>query len=458
MKKIIFIFLIFICFKAISQENDIEINEYKFVVDSIFSNNIRDYRKIKIYLPENYQENEKYPVIYTLDAEWMFEPIVAQSKILVDFDVIPKTIIVGINHKKRNDDLGINWETGEFTVKSENFYSFLTRELLPKINKTYSTSGFVVLVGHSNSATFCENILTQKAQPFNGFVALSQNLFGNQLQEYIKFSNQSLTKPIFYFVASGKRDATPRLESGMKLDSLFQINSNPQIIPLHKLYDADHSGIVGQGLANGISHIFSEYKHYNDWDDKLIDSLLAKNISSLDFIKHYSQRMKAIYGINFKPNQNDLSLMQAITQNDTDVEAVQKFEIEHFGKSEEFYAIYAQIYEYVKSYEKALDYWNKNIEINKTKNINFFYFRRPLQLLCEKMNQPDRAIVFSNKWKKEIPYLSQEFNYWIAKIALENNIQKKVGLKAIKEYINNYEESSPIDIITAKGIEQNLEK
>ncbi len=60
----------------------------------------------------------------------------------------------------------------------------------------------------------------------------------------------------------------------MKLERLFDINQN--IWPRHTLYDADHIGIVAKGINNGISHIFLEYKHYNNWDDKLIDSLLAK--------------------------------------------------------------------------------------------------------------------------------------------------------------------------------------
>jgi predicted alpha/beta superfamily hydrolase len=122
----------------------------------------------------------------------MFEPTVSESKILMDFDVIPKSIIVGVFHKNRNEDLGINRNTGEFNKSSLSFYNFLNQELIPKINWTYSSSGFNTLVGHSNSATFCAKVLTQEEQPFKGFVALSQNLFGNQLQEYIDLTKRKL--------------------------------------------------------------------------------------------------------------------------------------------------------------------------------------------------------------------------------------------------------------------------
>ena len=226
MKNIISIFLLAFSLTIYSQNEKVEIQEYKYIVDSIYSTNIKDYRTVKVYLPTDYSEKQKYPIIFTLDGEWMFEPTVSESKILMDFDVIPKSIIVGVFHKNRNEDLGINWKTGEFEKNSMNFYNFLEQELIPKINSTYSSSGFNILVGHSNSATFSAKVLTQKGQPFKGFIALSQNLFGNQLQEYIKFTKETFNNIIFYFVASGKRDATPRIESGMKLDSLFKINQN----------------------------------------------------------------------------------------------------------------------------------------------------------------------------------------------------------------------------------------
>lgn len=458
MKNSILFLFFTISYSIISQENKTELLSYKFTVDSLYSTNIQDYRTVKIFLPNEYSKDVKYPVIYALDAQWMFEPTVAESKILMDFDVIPQSIIVGVFHKNRNDDLGIDWNTGAFNQNSLKFYNFLTQELLTKINSTYSTSGFNTLVGHSNSATFCENVITQQEHYFNGFVALSQNLFGNQLQEYIKLTNQSQSKPIFYFVASGKRDATSRLESGMKLDSLFKINKNSNIKSKHILYDADHDGIVAKGLNNGISHIFSEYKHYNDWDEKRIDSLLAKNISSLDFINQHSERMKEIYGIDFKVNYNDVTLMQVIARNDIDIESVMNYEIEHIGKSNDFYSGYAQEFEFLKSYEKALEYWVINLEENNKKIKNFFYYRRPIELLSIKMVQPKRAIEFAEKWKGKAPRFSSEFNLRIAEIALENNIKIKVGLESIREYIENHKEGLSTDLEKAKEIEQKLEE
>ena len=386
----------------------------------------------------------------------MFEPTVVQAKLLMDFEVIPESIVVGIFHPDRNKDLGIDWKTGEFRSGSQNFYRFLVQELVPKIDATYATSGFGTLIGHSNSATFCQKVMTQEQQPFRGFIALSQHLFGDQTREFIEFSTATHDRPVFYFVASGKRDATPRLESGRLLDSLFRTSTNPNIVLQHTLYDADHNGIVGQGLGNGMAHIFSEYKHFNDWDEHLIDSLQQNNISSFDFMETHSQRMKLLYGIDFKPDENDLSLMQSMTQTDEDIERVQQFEIEHLGQNEHFYATYAQFYEHAKSYEKALEYWKTHLAEHEDGSMHFFYYKRPIQLLFHRMKQPEAAIEFAQTSRALREDLSQQFDYWIAKIAAESDVQRQVGLRAIETYIENYDEDSPVDLPKARELRAKL--
>ncbi len=242
----------------------------------------------------------------------------------------------------------------------------------------------------------------------------------------------------------------------MKLDSLFKINKNPKLKASQILYNADHIGIAAKGLNNGISFIFSDFIHYNDWDDKLIDSLSANNINALDFINHHAETIKEIYGVEFKVNQDDLSLMQSLTETDEDIRAIQDFEIEHLGKSDHFYASYAQFYEYAKSYEKALEYWNINLEGNYEHNQNFFYYRRPIELLYKKMDEPKRAIEYAQQLIINHPDQALFLNYMIGKIASENSIEKEAGLKAIAESIKHYKANRVFDLEQARQIEETL--
>ena len=74
------------------------------------------------------------------------------------------------------------------------------------------------------------------------------------------------------------------------------------------------------------------------------------------------------------------------------------------------------------------------------------------------MNQPKKAIEFAEKWKEKAPKFSPYFNLKIANIALESNTKRKLGLKAIQEYIKNYEEGLYINLERAKEIEQKLNR
>lgn len=106
-----------------SQEKQSENIKYNFIKDSIFSNNTNEFRKFNVFLPEDYSESIIYPILYALDGESLFEPTIAISKTLMDYDIIPKSIIVGISNYNRNDDLNWDSETGKLNPKSLNFIS-----------------------------------------------------------------------------------------------------------------------------------------------------------------------------------------------------------------------------------------------------------------------------------------------------------------------------------------------
>ncbi len=440
----------------LAQDQKSESNSFEYILDSIHSEFMEEEKAIKIYLPEGYSEEKVYPVIYTLDAEWMFEPTTTEVKKLADFDVIPECIVVGLFHESRDKDLGTDWSEGTFDKNGLAFYHYLSEELIPQIDARYSTSGFNTLVGHSNGATFSTHVMIEEDQPFGGFVALSQNLFGSQKNKYSEFLKQSRDETLFYFVASGQRDPLDRLESGLALDSLFKTNSNEGIITQHKIYDADHDGIAALGLGDGLVHVFSKYKRYNAENYELMDELMAKGVSAYEFIENHARKLNQLYGIDYEIKQSDIGFMDGMAQTTEELESLEKFEIEHLGKSEDFYSSYAQSYEYIKNYDKALAYWKRYLEINESTVSHPFYFKRTIQLLYSKMNQPLDAIRFALEWKEKKNELAPYFNYWIAVIARAEKIETKTGLSSIKEYIANYDEEYPFDLAQAKEIENDL--
>jgi hypothetical protein len=169
MKFVIIIFTLFFSLTSNSQ-NCFEVHQIKSKV-------LKEKRNIWVGLPTNYQKDSSYAVVYVLDAEHRFELSYTLIKELFENQAaIPKVIVVGIPHIDRfhriNDltftDSKVNGQGKEDTIGIFNssmtgnglyFLQFLENEVLPFINKEYSTNGFNTLIGHSIGGYFCAYIL-----------------------------------------------------------------------------------------------------------------------------------------------------------------------------------------------------------------------------------------------------------------------------------------------------------
>ena len=144
----------------------------------IFSEHLKEERNYWISLPLNYADSLSYPVIYVFDAEWRFELIKNIAFDLGGNRKIQKSIIVGIPHidweKKRGIDLTFSQSRIEYDGENvdstiyntsnsggaDKFYQYLTTELIPDVNKNYSTNNHETLIGHSYGGYFGGYILS----------------------------------------------------------------------------------------------------------------------------------------------------------------------------------------------------------------------------------------------------------------------------------------------------------
>ncbi|MBI3235610.1 MAG: alpha/beta hydrolase, partial [Bacteroidetes bacterium] len=152
MTRVYIIFLLSFVFNVVQSQQRSPKTTKPFVmgeIDEMYSQELLETRILNIYLPEGYNSKDttKYPVIYLLDgsADEDFIHIVG----LVQFNsfewihLVPKSIVVGIATVDRRRDF-----TSPTTVKeekernptsghSEQFISFIEKELQPYINKKY---------------------------------------------------------------------------------------------------------------------------------------------------------------------------------------------------------------------------------------------------------------------------------------------------------------------------------
>ncbi|MCK7589181.1 alpha/beta hydrolase-fold protein [Subsaxibacter sp. CAU 1640] len=412
---------------------DAFIKDYAF--KTIESRHLNQKRRIKIYLPEDYDENNTYPVFYLTDANYLpnFEIAVQYISQLVNFSVVPPCIVVGIDQESRNDELDVY-----FSEKGKRFKDFIFDELVPYINKIYSTSGFNTIIGHSDGATFTHLLMTSENCPFRGFIGISEALFGTQIDDIAKvvksYKNQ---KDLYWFVANGTFDSEFRIESGKSIDSTIVANPNKLIHHKQLTYAADHNDLVAKSLLDGIQFIFKDYTHLNN--PKLTDSLSKSRTNPIEFWEGYTTKIVNSYGIELQMNDYDFYALtdMAVNQQDTILynEIQQKFSKFSFYNQMEGYSMMAQDYERMGMNKEALKLWKKNLE-----KISFspFYYQRPSYLLAFKLDRPKDAISFLEKSIVDNPELTLYFHYYIAQIAIKKQVLKSKAKQSLSYCESNY--------------------
>lgn len=162
-----------------------------------YSADVKDTFYISVQLPLAYNEQPKkhYPVVVLTDANFyypMLAPVMHQYE---KGGLLPPLILVGIGYKsfKTMNALRVRDYLYPKSIASDEmnavgggqrFYSFITNNLLPKIDSTYRTETTNrTLLGHSFGGYFSLYALLEqvnkKRNDFKGFVSASPSLWYN---------------------------------------------------------------------------------------------------------------------------------------------------------------------------------------------------------------------------------------------------------------------------------------
>ena len=143
-------------------------------------------RRVLIAVPQSYQRSdERYGVVYVLDAETQFEHIVSSTQFLAGFanQSIPPVIVVGIANTDRMRDLtpasGASESSAFRQGGADQFLRFVVDELFPWVDQNYRTSDFRVLVGHSLGGLFAVHALSSAPDVFDALLVIDPSLNWN---------------------------------------------------------------------------------------------------------------------------------------------------------------------------------------------------------------------------------------------------------------------------------------
>ena len=156
-------------------------------IEKIHSEILHEDRDIWIYNPgqNDLSADDRYPVLYLLDAEDHFYSTVAMVKQMSGR--WPGMIVVGIRNTDRNRDLkpskiDANGNIVPNSGGGEKFMSFIEKELMPHIDSFYPTAPYKIFSGHSLGGLMVVNTLLNDPHLFNAYIAIDPSLWWNDMQ------------------------------------------------------------------------------------------------------------------------------------------------------------------------------------------------------------------------------------------------------------------------------------
>tara|TARA_R110002050_G_scaffold110892_1_gene223543 strand:- start:31641 stop:32783 length:1143 start_codon:yes stop_codon:yes gene_type:complete len=293
------------------------------VTQEIFESfKLQERRDVRYYVPEEYTEEKKYPIIVVLDAEYLFDNVVATSKFYSKFHGMPQAIVVGINQSKDNlrfEDCAFDEASGLPGDKAKQFYEFIGMELIPYLETNYKTAPFKMIIGYDITANFSNYYLFKEESLFNSYVSISPTL-APEMETRIPARLSAMQKTIFYHLITdgeiAKKDKqTPILNSALK-----RMESET----LHYFYDAyneaDHISVATYGIGKAFDNVFTMFKAISPAEYKA--QILTSEEPVFDYLANKYEMIEKLFGFRKNVDLNDIMAIYAASRKKEDFESL----------------------------------------------------------------------------------------------------------------------------------------
>ncbi|MCH2234024.1 MAG: alpha/beta hydrolase-fold protein [Crocinitomicaceae bacterium] len=360
--------------------------------DSIYFERANSYRTYKVWTPEDYDPSQKYIPIYCLDASLLFNVTWANAEILswAEIGEIPPVIVVGVFFDQRNDDMTINWENGSLGPQGIAFKEFLFNDVHEEVSSSYNVSYYSVVVGHSNSSTYIQDLLLDDETPFSGYIGMSQYEIPTLYKEFNKDHSEK-----DYVFTSASEDAPFRYESGFKLeqylDSIQPLNLNYTHLAIE---GADHISMVNWTIANALERLFAPYNSFLS-DSIDFDSV---QVSPLTLTENILKRRDEKYGTGMTWGWNELNFLydaQIAMKDSIGISVSTMKYAELFPEYHDEYFLEGQILEQMGAYHTAEKSYLTHFEVFEEPGE--WSFKRIIWLYAFKLNRVEEAMIWCDK-------------------------------------------------------------
>lgn len=281
--------------------------------DNIKSAKLGEERRITIGLPESYEANpeKKYPVLYLLDGDYLFDPFSGAVSYGSYWGDLPEMIIIGIHQNKdqeRYDDSTIDEINGLPFEKGADFYEFIGGELIPHIEKKYRTSPFRIIAGHDITASFINFFLYKEKPLFNGYICLSPEL-APKMEVRVPEKFAKVTEPFFYYLSVADGDIKKIKEPIEKLNSNIKLANNPLVNYKFDVFkNTTHYTEVLPSIPNALYQIFEVYRPINS--SEFNDKIAVLESGYADYLENKYNTMSKVLGVQIPVRMTDFKIIE----------------------------------------------------------------------------------------------------------------------------------------------------
>lgn len=311
-KKLQFLLLGLVCFNLGAQVKKEIFESFK----------LQERRNVSYYFPEDYSEEKIYPLIVVLDAEYLFDLVVANAKFQSRLDRMPQVIVVGVGQAEndiRLEDCSYDEVSGLPTDKGKMFYEFLGTELIPYLATTYKVAPFKMFVGYDITANFGNYYLFKDRSLFNSYVSISPTL-ATEMENRVPERLSALDQVIFYNLIVEKEPSDDRqriLQMNHSINSITKEN-------LHYFFDeyenADHSSIAAYGIGKAFDNVFKIFRPISPAEYK--SEILTSEEPVFNYLENRYGTIEKLFGFQKPVELNDIMAIYAACRKKEDYESL----------------------------------------------------------------------------------------------------------------------------------------
>ena len=356
-KLIILIFIMIIAKPIIVDAQIDKIQEYKSEKIKFHSESLGMDRVISLSKPHSYDSNKRYPVIYVLDGDYLFNFTTGQVQINSYWDKYPESIIVGVSHLGNRNELNVS-------SQDNSFLQFFTDDLIKYINHNYSTCGYNILISHSFSGRFSNQVLLYRPDLFDAFINVSPSIQNELLLDVDSVIGNS-TKNLYYYLCTSSEDLKGHIELAFNTrNKLSSRISDLFHFEFEYILKKSHITMLPTAIGNGLGFVFKLYRE-SDWE--ILEDLLSKGVDIEQYIDKKYQDINRIYGFKILARSNECFAISDFLISTFQYDRAMKYGEELAGNSTNCAYIGEQIQgevcEINKNYNKALGHYQKMYEL-----------------------------------------------------------------------------------------------